>query len=76
MMALTRKIGERLRIGDDVVITVFAIRDHKVHLKITAPESVTIWREESYQQQEGPSNKTEPTIEVCAWLGGTAPDNG
>jgi carbon storage regulator len=75
MMALTRKVGERLRIGDDVVITAFAVRDRKVHLKITVPESVTIWREESYQQLEGPSNNAEPTVEVCAWLGGPAPDN-
>jgi carbon storage regulator len=67
MTDVCRKVGDRLRIGDQVVITVLAIRGRQVHLKISAPESMPIWREESYQQKDT-TTTTEETIEICAWL--------
>jgi carbon storage regulator len=70
MIGVSRKVGERVRIGDQVLITVLAIHGHRVHLKISAPKSIPIWREESYQQN-GRTTATEETIEVCAWLGET-----
>ncbi len=71
MTALSRKVGERLRIGDQVVITVMAVRGQQVQLKISAPESVAIWREESYQPPKDKNAEGVPKIEVCAWLGQT-----
>jgi carbon storage regulator len=70
MIGVSRKVGDRVRIGDQVVITVLAIRGHRVHLRISAPESIPIWREELYQQKDTTTG-TEETIEVCAWLGQT-----
>jgi carbon storage regulator len=46
MTALNRKVGERLRIGDQVVLTVSEVRGQRVQLKIDAPEGMTIWRQE------------------------------
>ncbi|MHC1623165.1 MAG: carbon storage regulator CsrA [Candidatus Methanospirareceae archaeon] len=48
MLVLTRKIGERIVIGDDVFVSVVDIREDKVRLGITAPKEMTIHREEVY----------------------------
>jgi carbon storage regulator len=46
MLALSRKTGERILIGQDVVLTVLAVRGKQVCLGIEAPKSVNILREE------------------------------
>lgn len=46
MLALTRKIGERLFIGDDIEVKVVKIDRGQVMLGIVAPKSVRIDREE------------------------------
>ena len=46
MLVLTRKVGQRIRIGDDVVITLVRIQGDKVRVGIEAPRDVAIHREE------------------------------
>jgi len=46
MLILTRKIGEIIRIGDDVTIRVLGLRGGQVSLGFTAPNDVRIFREE------------------------------
>lgn len=46
MLVLTRKSGERLMIGDDVVITVLDVGRGQVRLGIAAPDGVRVHREE------------------------------
>lgn len=46
MLVLTRKVGERILIGDDVVITVLDSRGDGVRIGIDAPRGVKIQREE------------------------------
>lgn len=46
MLVLSRKPGQQIRIGRDVVITVVRTFDDKVRLGITAPPSVGILRTE------------------------------
>jgi carbon storage regulator len=47
MLVLTRKINERILIGDDITITVTAVRDkNTVQLGIEAPKYIKISREE------------------------------
>ena len=50
MLILTRKAGEMIRIGDDVAVSVIEIRGNQVRLGITAPLSVTVHRQEVYDQ--------------------------
>lgn len=50
MLVLSRKIGERIRIGDDVTLTVVRIQGDKVRLGIEAPEEVAIHREEVFRR--------------------------
>jgi carbon storage regulator len=49
MLVLTRKIGERIIIGDDVVLTVLALPGNRVKLGIAGPPEVPIHREELLQ---------------------------
>ena len=46
MLVLSRKIGEKIDIGSDIVITVVAVQGNKVRIGIEAPEQVTILRGE------------------------------
>lgn len=46
MLVLSRKLNESIVIADDIEVTVVEIRGNHVKLGISAPESVTILREE------------------------------
>jgi carbon storage regulator len=46
MLILTRRPGERVVIGDDVLVTVMEINGQTVRLGIAAPGGVPIYREE------------------------------
>ena len=46
MLVLTRKLGQRLIINQDVVVTVLSVRNGQVRIGIDAPRSVPIQREE------------------------------
>lgn len=48
MLTLTRKVGESIRIGDDIEIVVKEIRRNQVRIGIIAPRDVAIYREEVY----------------------------
>ena len=48
MLVLERKIDERLMIGDDIVITVVAIKGEKVRIGIDAPKELSVHRQEVY----------------------------
>jgi carbon storage regulator len=54
MLILTRRVGETIVIGDDVIITVLGIKGNQVRIGINAPKDVSVHREEIYQriQQE------------------------
>lgn len=49
MLTLTRKLGEALRIGDNVVIIIREIRRNSVRISIDCPLETKIYREEVYQ---------------------------
>lgn len=48
MLALTRRIGERIVIGDDVIVTVVDVKGDNVRLAIQAPKEIKIYRGEIY----------------------------
>lgn len=53
MLILTRRSGETVHIGDNVVITVVAIKGHQVRIGIKAPRHVAVDREEIYERKRG-----------------------
>ncbi len=50
MLVLTRKIGERILLGDDIEIAVVSLRRDSVRLAISAPKQVSIYRSELVEQ--------------------------
>jgi carbon storage regulator len=50
MLVLTRKAGESIVIGDDVVITVLEVRGGQIRLGVDAPRNLAVHRAEIYQQ--------------------------
>ncbi len=53
MLILTRKPGERIRIGNDTVITVFGVYGNQVRLGVDAPRDVEVYREEIFFRIKG-----------------------
>ncbi|UTC24098.1 carbon storage regulator CsrA [Candidatus Comchoanobacter bicostacola] len=54
MLILTRRVGEALKIGDEVTITVLSVRGHQVRIGIDAPKDVSVHREEIYNKINNP----------------------
>lgn len=50
MLVFTRKVGETIRIGENIEITVTAVEGNKVRLGFMAPPSVEIWRSELWDR--------------------------
>lgn len=50
MLVLSRKPGERIRIGPDIEIVVLDVRGQHVRLGVLAPQAVTVHREELYRK--------------------------
>jgi len=57
MLVLSRRVGEELMIGDDVVVIVNEIRDNQVKLCIEAPLDIAIDREEIRKSKDKERNK-------------------
>jgi carbon storage regulator len=53
MLILTRRVGETIRIGEDVVVTVLGVKGNQVRVGVDAPRSVEVHREEIYERIAG-----------------------
>lgn len=56
MLILSRKIGESLKIGDEVTVTIADVRGSQIRLQIEAPRDVTVHREEVYYRIQAEQN--------------------
>ena len=69
MLVLTRKAGESVMIGDDVVITVLEARGDVIRLGIQAPKDVRVHREEIYRELQAANREAaSPTDEIVEEL--------
>lgn len=46
MLVLSRKLGEKIVIGDKIVVTVVKIDRNQIRIGIEAPQEVSVYREE------------------------------
>ncbi|EXG80993.1 MULTISPECIES: carbon storage regulator CsrA [Cryptosporangium] len=80
MLVLTRRPGESVMVGDDVVITVLEVRGDVVRLGIRAPRSVPVHREEVFLElraanQEAASS-SEDAVQALSRLIGSDGEKG
>ena len=66
MLVLTRKIGESIKINEDVKITVIDIKGKNIRLGIDAPRETKIYREEVFLRikEENKSAASSQQFEV------------
>ncbi len=50
MLIFSRKVDQKIRIGDDIEITILDMRKGTVKIGIEAPKTLSIHREEVYQK--------------------------
>lgn len=59
MLILTRRIGETIRINDDISVTVLSVQGQQVKLGIAAPADVAVHREEIYERIQAEKRSPE-----------------
>lgn len=70
MLVLTRRPGESIMIGDDIVITVLDVRGEVVRVGIKAPRTVQVHREEVYLElQKANQEAASPSESAVEALG-------
>ena len=48
MLVLTRKVGESIKINEDIKITVIEVKGRNIRLGIEAPKTTKVYREEVF----------------------------
>lgn len=70
MLILTRRVGENVMIGDDIVVSIVEVRGDAVRIGIQAPRSVSVHREEVWLElQRANEGAASPSEDAVAALG-------
>jgi len=64
MLVISRKINEKIKIGDDIEITIVSIDKNQVKIGIEAPKNVTILRSELIEQITNENKKAAQKVDI------------
>jgi len=59
MLVISRKVGERIRIGDDITVVVLDVTPTKVRFGIEAPQTTPVHREELWRRIQGEESRRQ-----------------
>lgn len=59
MLVLTRRVGECIRINDEITITILAVRGLQTKVGIAAPPSVSVDRQEIYVRKQADKSRAQ-----------------
>lgn len=77
MLLLTRKLGEKIRIDDDITVVIVEVKGNNVKLGIDAPPHVKVHREEIYDRIQAEKDRAskEPKCSTACGPGSPKPDD-
>ncbi|MGH1372942.1 MAG: carbon storage regulator CsrA [Cellvibrionaceae bacterium] len=60
-LILTRRIGETIMVGDEVMVTILGVKGNQVRVGVNAPKEIAVHREEIFlkiqrEQEAAPAN--------------------
>lgn len=72
MLILSRKIDQKIRIGDDIVITLIDVKGDQVKIGVEAPGNVKVYRQEVFEaiQSENKAAASQISMERLGKLFG------
>jgi carbon storage regulator len=74
VLVLTRRAGQSIMIGHDIVVTVLEVRGDQIRLGIRAPREIDVHREEVFRQlQQANRSSASPNLEALEKLGSIVP---
>ena len=59
MLILSRRTGESLMVGDEVVVTVLDVKGNQVQIGVKAPRDQAVHREEIYLEVQSDQNDSQ-----------------
>jgi len=62
MLVLSRKLGEKIVIGDNIIVTVVKIDRNQIRIGIEAPTDVPVYRQEIAPNRLNNQNASEPVV--------------
>jgi carbon storage regulator len=66
MLVLSRKVGEKVRIGRNIFVTVVRCQDGKVRLGFEAPTELPVVRTEIDGIEEAPAGSSPCPMDACS----------
>lgn len=59
MLILTRRVSEKIMIGDSVSIVILGVKGNEVRIGVAAPRHIEVHREEVYERRKRESSGEE-----------------
>jgi carbon storage regulator len=70
MLKITRRTGERIILGDDIVVTLLEVSGQTARIGIDAPRSIPVYREEIWievkRENEAAAQAADPPLPAVA----------
>lgn len=65
MLILSRKVDQKIKIGNDITITIIEVRGDQVKIGVEAPKNVKVFRQEVFEaiQTENMAASQQPSLE-------------
>jgi len=64
MLILSRKVDEKVVIGDDITISIIEVRGDQVRIGIDAPKRVKVYRQEVYNAIKAENEAASKSVPV------------
>jgi carbon storage regulator len=69
MLIVTRRPGEKIMIGDEVVVEVLEVSGQSVRIGIAAPRAIPVYREEIWDAVKREGATPAPTVDAARIAG-------